>query len=64
MKVACQNLGPLEKGGAVVGIDTKVSSHCSSFVFNLSCLLDCVYLVDLWGVAQSRRLRCRPNTVI
>lgn len=24
MQVACQNLGPLEKGGAVVGIDTKV----------------------------------------
>lgn len=39
MQVACQNLGPLEKGGAVVGIDTKVSSHCSSFICNLSSLI-------------------------
>lgn len=26
MQVACQNLGPLGKGGVVVGIDTKVVS--------------------------------------
>lgn len=25
--MACQNLGPLEKGGVVVGIDTKVILH-------------------------------------
>ena len=27
MQVACQNLGPLEKGGVVVGVDVKVSWH-------------------------------------
>jgi hypothetical protein len=25
LQVACQNLGPLEKGGVVVGVDVKVS---------------------------------------
>jgi 23S rRNA U2552 (ribose-2'-O)-methylase RlmE/FtsJ len=25
LQVACQNLGPLEKGGLVVGVDVKVS---------------------------------------
>ncbi|KAH6777694.1 FtsJ-like methyltransferase family protein [Perilla frutescens var. hirtella] len=36
LQVACQNLGPLEKGGVVVGIDTKKvkvpSVHCDSRV--------------------------------
>ncbi|KAH6797754.1 FtsJ-like methyltransferase family protein [Perilla frutescens var. hirtella] len=36
LQVACQNLGPLEKGGVVVGIDTKrvkvPSVHCDSRV--------------------------------
>ncbi|WOL14995.1 hypothetical protein Cni_G23776 [Canna indica] len=36
LQVACQSLGPLEKGGAVVGIDLKKvkvpSSHCDSRV--------------------------------
>jgi 23S rRNA U2552 (ribose-2'-O)-methylase RlmE/FtsJ len=27
LQVACQNLGPLEKGGVVVGVDVKVSWH-------------------------------------
>ncbi|XP_072993636.1 uncharacterized protein [Typha latifolia] len=39
LQVACQNLGPLEKGGAVVGIDLKKvkvpSSHCDSRVRTL-----------------------------
>lgn len=35
MQVACQNLGPLGKGGVVVGIDTKVVSfsYVSPLVF-------------------------------
>lgn len=36
MQVACQNLGPLEKGGIVVGVDVKKvkvpSAHCDSRV--------------------------------
>ncbi|XP_078162716.1 ftsJ-like methyltransferase family protein isoform X1 [Carex rostrata] len=36
LQVSCQNLGPLERGGAVVGIDIKEvkvpSSHCDSRV--------------------------------
>nr|CAB3497649.1 unnamed protein product [Digitaria exilis] len=39
LAVACQNLGPLEKGGVVVGVDVKVkqkvkvpSAHCDSRV--------------------------------
>ncbi|KAJ3669441.1 hypothetical protein LUZ60_011391 [Juncus effusus] len=40
LQVACQSLGPLEKGGAVVGIDIKnvkvPSSHCDSRVRTFS----------------------------
>ncbi|KAF0911030.1 hypothetical protein E2562_005418 [Oryza meyeriana var. granulata] len=36
LQVACQNLGPLEKGGVVVGVDVKKvkvpSAHCDSRV--------------------------------
>ncbi|KAJ3685261.1 hypothetical protein LUZ61_014425 [Rhynchospora tenuis] len=39
LQVACQNLGPLERGGSVVGIDIKdvkaPSSHCDSRVRTL-----------------------------
>lgn len=34
MQVACQNLGPLEKGGVVVGIDIKVILHISAYFVN------------------------------
>lgn len=51
LQVACQSLGPLKNGGAVVGIDLKVcSSHAlciSGFDFGL-----CVETVIFFGIEE------------